>query len=119
MSSNLNHGRRLTHREYERAVVDLYTQDGASNIDQSELRRRELNLTIDYRLGVDFPVSRREELWIIQQEIESKRLRLLAKSIIVRFLPFLARHRSNSIAGFVLKKYEQVLSPEEMKVFFQ
>ncbi|MDH0647548.1 hypothetical protein N5D48_16400 [Pseudomonas sp. GD03858] len=114
------HGRKLSQREYEHAVVELHAahaEDGASLADPS-LRRRELDLTIDHRLGVDFPQPRRERLWQIQQRVEHKRLRLLARSLVAHMLPILTRRRANAIASFVEQAFAQELDAQEMADYF-
>lgn len=114
---DMNYGRKLTQREYERAVVDLYAK--LPKLNEEQLLHDELNLTIDHRLGVDFPEYRREKLWQIQKKIESERLRILMGSVILKFIPSQIKKRSNLLASFVLAEYAKVLSPEEMKDYFE
>lgn len=114
-----SHGRRLTRQEYERAVVQMFREAGGigdTPEERRELRHRELDLTIDYRLGVDFPRGRRDALWRVQEEIERRRVRLLAKSLIVRLLPrLMGERRAAALARQLLSEYAQVLSPEEIQ----
>jgi hypothetical protein len=116
----MDHGRRLTQREYEQAIVALYTsQPSALEPDAvARVRRRELDLTIDHRLGTEFPSDRRDALWQIQQRIERKRLRLLASWLASLAVPRLIDKRANQVAQFVLDEYAQVLTPEEMRAYF-
>ncbi|WP_460415295.1 hypothetical protein [Pseudomonas sp. microsymbiont 2] len=92
--------------------------DVAGDGDDTLVRRRELDLTIDHKLGVDFPGPRRERLWQIQQRVERKRLRLLAHSLLANLLPVIARRRANAIAGFVEQAYAQELDAQEMADYF-
>ena len=115
-----DHGRRLSQAEYEHAVVALYdggAQDHVGSPDDVARMRAELNLAIDYRLGVDFPALRREALWRIQQRIEQKRLRLLANSILARVFPWWRHVRVNGLIGYMMREYEQVLNPAELRAF--
>ncbi|MDH0301854.1 MULTISPECIES: hypothetical protein [unclassified Pseudomonas] len=114
------HGRKLSQREYEHAVVALHAAhaEDATSLEDPSLRRRELDLTIDHRLGVDFPPARRERLWQIQQRVERKRLRLLARSLVAQMLPIITRRRANAIAGFVERAFAQELDAQEMNDYF-
>lgn len=115
------HGRRLTPEEYERAVVRLYQRAGGTGATPEEriaLRRSELDLQIDHRLGVDFPQTRREEMWRIQEQTERRRLRFLARSLLVRLLPrSLAVTRLSGLTDLLISEYSQVLTPEELRDF--
>lgn len=114
----LSHGRKLTRHEYERAVVQLFQEaDGIGKTpeERRQLRRKELELMIDHRLGMDFPRTRRDALWQVQEGIERRRVRMLAKSLAVRLLPrLLGERRAADLARQLMAEYAQVLSPEEM-----
>lgn len=116
----MNHGRRLTQREYEQAIVGLHTSQPSAphRAAEAQVRRRELDLMIDHRLGVDFPPDRREALWRIQQRIERRRLRLAAWWLASLVVPRALDKGANRVAQFVLDAYAQVLSPEEMHAYF-
>lgn len=116
----MNHGRRLTQREYERAIVGLHTEPppAPGRGDDEQVRRRELDLTIDHRLGLNFPPERREALWRIQQRVEKKRLKLAGWWLASLLVPRALEDRSNRVAQFVIDEYAQVLTPEEMQAYF-
>lgn len=120
-SPEVFYGRKLTRREYERAVVHLFEDAGGignTPDEKRELRHRELDLTIDYRLGVDFPRVRRDALWLVQEEIERRRVSRLAKSLIVRLLPrLMGERRAEVLINQLMKEYANVLSPEEVRAF--
>jgi len=121
VSDSLGHGRRLTREEYDRAIVALYesVQDqGIVRPADTGLRRAELDLNIDLRLGVDFPADRRERMWGIQQRIEERRIRLLARSLFGRMLPWVRRTRVDGLVEALLSEYSQVLTGEEMRAYF-
>lgn len=120
MASIPDHGRRLSPEEYDLAVTSLYDRDvngGQGGADDLWLRRAELNLTIDYRLGVDFPQDRREAMWRIQQEIEERRIRLLARSVVAYFFPWRRAARVNRLVEVMKCKYARVLTPAELRAF--
>src|SRR5574341_628721 len=87
MEREINYGPRLTDEEYERRLVQLHAGLPSMPTKQQdrEVRRRELDLAIDHRLGSDFPGERREALWAIKQQVEKRRLRLALKYLLRRF----------------------------------
>lgn len=115
------HGRRLTPEEYERAVIHLYQKAGGTGGDAEKrraLRRCELDLQIDHRLGVDFPLSRREDMWRVQEQAERRRLRSLASSLLVRILPrSMAVSRLSRLTDLLISDYSRVLTAEELRDF--
>lgn len=113
------HGRRLTQREYERAVVALHGEARTGRAgDEALIRRRELDLNIDFRLGTAFPAERRDALWQIQQRIERKRLRLAASWMAAMFTPRLLQGQVNRIARILVDEYGKVLTPNELEAYF-
>lgn len=73
---NVSFGRHLDDREYEQRIVALHDSESPrlSKSQQTALRRQELELTIDYKLGLDFPAERREALWLAQQRVHRKQI---------------------------------------------
>lgn len=118
--SDLGHGTRLSAKEYERRIVALYAGLPPSPDKEEEIsiRRRELDLTIDHRLGQDFPKDRREALWSIQQRVEKKRLRLMFQWLL-HFISYRwVYSRANKLAGFLVDEYAKVLTKEELRAYF-
>ncbi|WP_124674371.1 hypothetical protein [Burkholderia cepacia] len=117
MQATPDYGRKLTRQEFEQAVVNLYDnpRSNRSGYEGEHIRWRELNLTIDHRLGVDFPLARREALWRVQQQVEKERLRFAARTLLA---PIVVRLGSNRLANIVLKEYAQVLTADEMRAYF-
>jgi hypothetical protein len=116
MDRSVNFGRRLTDAEYQSAIIALqealppmptHEQDEAT-------RRAELDLAIDHRLGVDFPIARRERLWSIQLRIEKRRMRLALWLL----LPMALRRRAQRLAVDVVSEYARVLNQAELEAFF-
>lgn len=119
MTQAVNFGPRLSGEEYERRVVALYS--GAPSLPDEnqdrELRRRELDLQIDHRLGVDFPPERRERLFEVQCGLDQVGLGSLIRYALGRVMPsFLVRH-AHFLADDTARAYAEVLSEEELRQF--
>lgn len=125
MAEDLGYGKRLSGEEYDRMVVELYREAPAlpSKQQDIEIRKRELDLSIDYRLGLEFPVDRREALWAIMQRVEKKRLWLLLKyglrSLWSRKrIPEHLPQQADALAVYLVDEFARVLSEQELKSFF-
>ena len=108
-------GTRISGEEYDRRITALYrgtapTPDAA---EAARLARAELDITVDHRLGVDFPVDRRESLWHAQRRIERHRLRSPLAGLAGVFA------RSIGLETGVRRAYADVLTPEELHAFLQ
>ncbi|MCU7906514.1 MAG: hypothetical protein KZQ76_11875 [Candidatus Thiodiazotropha sp. (ex Epidulcina cf. delphinae)] len=88
------------------------------------IRRQELNLSIDYRLGVDFPRQKREALWEIMQKVEKRRLwlglkyglrMLFFRNSIPKHLP----EKADVLAGFLIDAFSGILNERERYSFFE
>lgn len=113
------YGPKITDDEYQGRIVSLYSSESLTSTTNDEIYRKELDLTIDHRLGCKFPQSRRDELWEIHKKL-NKRQKWL--SIIFWIISQIGVDKRNyahtKLANFLLKEYNTVLSPEEMKMFF-
>ena len=120
MNENLGHGPRLTDEEYERRVVELYSgQPPVPTREQDRrIRRQELELAIDHRLGTDFPRDRREALWAIQQRVERRRKRLMFRYLVKWLLPGGVSRGANRLAGYLVDEYAKELNEAELRAFF-
>lgn len=114
------HGPRLSGEEYDRAIVALYSNlpPVPTREQRREVRRRELDLAIDYRLGRDFPRSRRDALWAVQQDVERRRLRLMFKYLLRRLFARSLIREAQGLAGYVVAAYAAVLDRAELEQFF-
>jgi len=120
MPEKLNHGPRLTDEEYEKKMIELHRDlpPMPSEEQDRQVRRMALDLSIDHRLGRDFPPERRELLWAIQQRVEKKRLWFALKHPFRRlFAKDLARG-AQGLAGYLVDEYAKVLTKSEVNSFF-
>lgn len=120
MKPSLGHGPRISDEEYDRRIVDLYTgvPEAPSCAQQTRLRRHELDLTIDHRLGCAFPQDRRDALWAIQQRVEKQRVRLMLRHLFRRLLPGALERGAQGLAGYLVDEYAKILSPGELESYF-
>lgn len=116
----MQHGRRLTRREYENEIVSLHSSRAPApdKAEDERIHRQELDLTIDFRLGKSFPRDRREAMWRIQQRIEKKRVQLATRWLAGLLVPSWLHRRAEGVAKFVIDEYAQVLSREELEAYF-
>ncbi len=120
MHRELNYGPRLTDEEYEKRIVELHRglpPMPTKDLDR-EVRRRELELAIDHRLGRDFPKERREALWAAKERVERKRLWLGMKFLIKKKLGRSVVKDAQGLAGYMVDEYAKVLNPAELESFF-
>jgi len=120
---DLGHGPRLTDEEYDRRVVGLHEgrPPMPSREEDRALRRAELELAIDHRLGRDFPAARRERLWQVLEQVERRRLRLVGRYLLGRLF---TREKgpaksANRLAGWMVDHFADVLDPRELESFFE
>src|SRR5437899_6358553 len=120
MQPELNHGRRLTDEEYQRGVVALQSRQPAMPTREQDraARRAELDLTIDPRLGVNFPADRREALWTLQERVEKRRRGLIVWHLLSRMWGGALERRAQGLARFLVREYAEVLTPAELESYF-
>ena len=117
---DLDYGARLSDEEYDRAIIALHSAMPAvlSRKQRREVRRRELELAVDHRLGRDFPRSRRDALWEVQQQVERRRLLLMFKYLLRRLVARGLVRDAQQLAGYLVESYANVLSEAELERFF-
>lgn len=120
MSETPEHGPRISGEEYDRRIVALYSDlpPEPSREQTLRARREELDLTVDHRLGKDFPDSRREALWEVHQRVQRAPLRLILKSALNRILPWDTARDARKLAGHAVEEYGRVLTHGELELFF-
>lgn len=118
--SRPNYGARLSDEEYDRAIIALHSNLPAvpSLKTRRDVRRCELDLAIDHRLGREFPRSKRDALWSIQQSVEKRRLWLALKYLLRRTLSRKLVKDAQALAGYLVEAYATVLTQEELEQFF-
>ena len=120
MPEALNHGPRLTDEEYEKRIIELHRGLPPMPTEEQDIqvRRMALDLSIDHRLGRDFPQERRELLWAIQQRVEKRRLWLALKYPFRRLFAKSLARGAQGLAGYLVDEYAGVLTQAELKSFF-
>lgn len=119
MNEPLDFGPRISDSEYERRMTALHEglPPMPSRDAEREVRRRELDILIDHRLGTGFPSERREALWQAQQRVERKRIRLGLEAFAIALLPSLFERRADGLAGTAVREYGKVLDEPELRCF--
>jgi hypothetical protein len=117
--SEARYGPLLSDAEYQRRVVELHQAHAGAGSDDAEreIRRRELELRIDHRLGCAFPKDRRAALWQVQERIEKKRLGLAFRHLMRSIFHRLLVHDSRRLAQFAADEFATVLSEQELSQF--
>jgi len=120
MNDDLGYGPRLTDEEYDKQIIELHRgiPPTLSKEQELQIRRQELELAIDHRLGRDFPRSKRETLWAIQQKVDKKRFRLIFKYMLRKFFASSLARDAQGLAGYLVHEYAKVLSQKELESFF-
>lgn len=120
MLKPFDYGPRLTGGQYDRKVIELHgaLPPKPTREQDRTVRRAELDIAIDYRLGVNFPGERRDALWAINERVERKRLRLIFKYIFKRIFSKSFQRAPQGIAGYLVSEYAKVLSKAELQAFF-
>ena len=115
-----DYGPHLSDEEYDRQIVVLYDKlpPTPSREQEREVRRTELNLAIDHRLGRDFPIQKREALWEVQQRVEKKRVWLMLKYFVKKLLRRSIAQEAQGLAQYLVDEYAKVLTPSELERFF-
>lgn len=116
---DLGHGPRLSGAEYDRLIVALHEDlPEVPSREQDRLtRQKELHLTIDYRLGKNFPAKQREALWNVQERVERKRGRLLWKYLVRKLIGGSINREAQGLAGFLVDEYAKVLNQAELECY--
>jgi len=121
MTDAFGYGPIISDEEYRQRVTELYRHlpPAPSKEMDLEVRRAELDLLIDHRLGCHFPPERRDALWEAQRQIDKKRVRLAFASITRALLPGRFRRGVDGLATFAVDEYGKVLSRQELSRFLE
>lgn len=120
MSVNLDYGPRLSGEEYDKRIIALHANLPPILSPEKErlVRREELEITIDYRLGCNFPKYKRDMLWKVQEKVEKKRVLLIFKYLFRHIFKKALVRSAQNLAGYLVDEYAKVLSPDELEMFF-
>jgi len=120
MARDLGHGRRITLSEYREGIASLYRDAAAMPTREQDatLRRAELDLAIDHRLGIEFPGDRRDALWHAAQALERHRGRAGLAALAVGPLLGSRGRLSRELARRAVREYASVLTEDELDAFF-
>jgi hypothetical protein len=119
MAQAFDYGPCLSDEEYDRKIIELYRGLPPLPTEEQdrEVRRRELELLIDHRLGRGFPKDRRRALFAVQQRLEKQHLGSTVRYFLGKLLPkFVSRH-ARFLAGDTANAYARVLSKAELMRF--
>lgn len=106
----------LSDSEYEKAVINLYSNNSAypSKEEDENIRYKLLQLKIDNKLGFDFPLNKRLELWNADQRIEKNRLLNIVKNIFGLFIGSYKNQRN-----MLIDEYSKILTKKELEKFLE
>lgn len=109
--ANFDFGTRLTQAEYEQRVIALHTAVRVYNQEaEAAVRQADLNLLIDYSLGVKFPLDRRQALWKVQQQLDQQHGWNLLKGVLAH-----PRDPSAALARAQVRAFSKLLDRNELR----
>lgn len=121
----LKYGPTMSVQAYQDAITALYSayegKPAKTKIPETVLRK-ELDLTIDHRLGVFFPRERRNHLWLVQQRIADNYLRFGKWKAIMYWLvsfirPQMLTAKLEELNEFAVQELESAFTKEELIAF--
>lgn len=110
-----NFGPKLSHEEYTKRIIELYSNSGTGAI--QAIKRKEFDLKIDYRLGKQFPAYRRDELWEVQKSLQKKSISLFLKLSLKKAMFRDKTLKEKALAELVTNEYSKILSKSELESF--
>ena len=119
------HGPTMSQSAYMEAIDALYADFAnapAKTKIPDEVLRKELELTIDHRLGIFFPRERRNHLWLVQQRIAENYLRFGKVKALVYWLVSFVRpqvlvNKLEELNQFAVTELESAFTKEELIAF--
>lgn len=119
------HKKRMSEKEYLERISKLYEKirsESPANENEETLLKRyrdaEFDLTVEYRLGPDFPVERREALRAIHQHIHNQMEELKKKYLSGNLQKQEFVDLMQALTAEMAEKFASVLTQEEMIAFF-
>lgn len=120
---SLDYGPCLTEEEYEQGVVELYRRavegqpSAAPRALKEQIKEGEFQLTIDHKLGINFPPEKRKVLWAAKQRVETQRLRLIGKYLKTSLKKREFADGMQVMIERTMEEFAKVLTPEELRAF--
>lgn len=119
------YGPQISHSAYLTAIDELYKEfenKPAKTKVPDVVLRKELELTIDHRLGVFFPRERRNHLWLVQQRIAENYLKFGKWKAIMYWVasfvrPQLLVNKMAELNEFAVTELESAFTKEELIAF--
>lgn len=115
----------MNEKEYMKRVSSLFEKiraESAANEEEETLFKRyrdaEFDLTVEYRLGPDFPTERREALRAVYQQVQNHTEELRKKYLSGDLQKQEFVDLMQSSTADTVKKYATVLTQEEIAAFF-
>ncbi len=120
MKTELSHGPCLSGEEYDKRIVELHANlpPTLSPEMERQVRHKEMDIAIDYRLGCNFPEHRRDQLWEVQERVKKRRGRLMFKYLFRKIFSKVFVRSAQNLAGYLVDEYAKVLSREELEKYF-
>lgn len=119
----IEYGPRLTEQEYEQRIVELYGRaaegqpSAAPHALEEQIKEGEFQLTIDHKLGINFPPEKRKALWAAKQRVETQRLRLIGKYLKTSLKKREFADGMQIMIERTMEEFAKVLTPEELSAF--
>jgi len=114
---------RLSEQEYEQGIAELYKQAAEGQLSAAPqnpdniIKEKEFQLTIDYRLGINFPAEKREALWKAKERAEMQKLRLIGKYFKVSLKKRAFADGMQIMLERMMEEFSKVLTPDELNAF--
>ena len=107
-----NYGPRLTQAQYDQRICSL-PRNPLTREDELAIKRETMDISIDYKLGQNFPADRREQLWAVQKKFEKNFTLNLVKAVVTSPWDIFGGLSKPMVRGFA-----KVLTFDETKQFF-
>lgn len=110
-----DHGPRLTQAEYERRILALNASGPAmpTRAQEDALRQGEMDLLIDYQLGIDFPQDRRARVLEEHRKLRRRFAWRLLASVLTHPL-----NPSGGLARAQVRSFSRFLDDAELAALF-
>ena len=116
----------MSGEEYDKAVVELHEAmpENPGREYLRTIRRAEVMLAIDFRLGRYFPPERRAALWAVHERLESRWLwytfwHIVSFKWLRNYFSPPSFSLDAGLASWVVAEYAKVLSEEELVSYFE